>query len=186
MKIAANEKGVVLVFVLLLSVVALITTAGLLHMLARAGYVSGQQKRYNTALEAGRGGVEATLQVVADRGAVTIPLTNLVLGADLNTKLASPTGSWGGADNTSTINPAVNTTYDIRFDLGNYRIYSKIIDTVDGNSGADTGLLKAGVVNSGTGEVTVMNIPYLYTIEEMAETPGNASERAKLSVLYQY
>ena len=186
MKFDVNEKGVVLVFVLLLSVVAVITTAGLLHMLARAGYVSGQQKRYNTALEAGRGGVEATLQVVADRGAVTVPLTNLMLGADLNTKLGNPTGTWGGADNTSTINPTVNTSYDIRFDLGTYRIYSKIVDTVDGNSGADTGLLKAGVVNTGSGEVTVMNVPYLYTIEEMAETPGNASERAKLSLLYQY
>jgi len=182
-----NEKGVVLIFVLLLSVVALITTGGLLHMLARSGYVSGQQKRYNTALEAGRGGVEATLQVVADRGAVTVPLTNLVLGADLNTKLANPTVSWGmGVDSTSAINPAVNTSYDILFDLGTYRIYSKIVDTVDGNSGADTGLIKAGVVNSGTGEVTVMSVPYLYAIEELTETPGNASERAKLSVLYQY
>lgn len=187
MNLARNEKGVVLIFVLLLSVVALITIGGLLHMLARSGYVSGQQKRYNTALEAGRGGVEATLQVVADRGAVTVPLTNLVLGADLNTKLANPTGSWGmGVDSTSAINPTVNTSYDILFDLGTYRIYSKIVDTVDGNSGADTGLIKAGVVNSGSGEVTVMNVPYLYTIEELTETPGNASERAKLSVLYQY
>ena len=35
------------------------------------------------------------------------------------------------------------------------RIYSKIVDTVDGNSMADTGLLKSGVVNTGSGEVTV-------------------------------
>lgn len=187
MKLAGNEKGVVLVLVLLLSMVALITTAGLLHMLARSGFVSGQQKRYSTAVEAAKGGVEATIQVVVDNGAATIPLTNLVLGADLNTKLANPTGSWGmGVDNASTINPTVITSYDIRFDLGNYRIYSKIIDTVVGNSGEETGLLKAGVVNTGSGEVTVMNVPYLYTIEELTETPGNASERAKLSVLYQY
>jgi hypothetical protein len=186
MKIAANEKGVVLVFVLLLSLVAIITTAGLLHMLARSGYVSGQQKRYTTALEAAKGGLEATTQVVEDSGAATIPLTNLVLGADLNTKLTNPTGSWAGADSTSTIDPAVNTTYDIRFDLGNYRIYSKIVDTVVGNTGLDTGLLKNGVVNTGSGEVTVMNVPYLYTIEELTETPANASERAKLSVLYQF
>ncbi|HBX43180.1 MAG TPA: hypothetical protein DEH27_05040 [Deltaproteobacteria bacterium] len=187
MTLARNEKGVVIVFVLLLALVGLITIAGLLHMLARSGYVSGQQKRYNTALEAGRGGVEATLEVVADRGQDKMGLTNLVLGADLDTKLMSPTESWGmGVDSSSAINPAVNNSYDIRFDLGNYRIYTKIVDTVDGNSGADTGLLKAGVVNAGSGEVTVMNIPYLYTIEELTETPGNASERAKLSVLYQY
>lgn len=183
---ARNEKGVVLLFVLLLSVVALITVAGLLHMVARSGFVSGQQKRYSTALEAGKGGVEATLQVVVDRGAATVPLANLVLGADLGTKLDKPTGSWAGADTSSGIDPAVISSYDMRFDLGTYRIYSKIVDTVEGNSGADTGLVNTGVVNAGSGEIIVMNIPYLYTIEELTENPVNSSERAKLSVLYQY
>lgn len=187
METVRNEKGVALVFVLLLAVVGLITTAGILHMLIRGGFISGQQKRYHTAVDAGRGGVEATLQVVGDRGIDTMGLTNLVLGADLGTKLAGPTSTWGaGVDNTSTIDPAANTSYDMRFDLGAYRIYSKIVDTVDGNSGAGTGLLKAGVVNTGSGEVTVMNIPYLYTIEELAESQTNPSERSKISVLYQY
>lgn len=188
MKRLGNDRGVALIFVLLLAVVALITTAGLLYLVGRGGYLSGQQKRYHTALEAGRGGVQATLQVVGDRGIDTIGLTNVVLGADLGTKLANPTGAWMGADSSSTIDPAVNTTYDLRFDLGIYRIYSKIVDTVDGNSGADTGLLKIGVVNTGSGEVTVMNIPYLYTIEELSANPINPSttERAKISLLYQY
>lgn len=186
MNLARNEKGVVLVFVLLLSVVALITTAGLLHMLARSGFISGQQKRYSTALEAGKGGVEAVLQVVVDRGSPTVPLGNLVLGPDLDTKLEKPTGSWGGADSSSSIDPTVVSSYDMRFDLGDYRIYSKIVDTVDGNSGEDAGLVKTGVVNAGSGEITVMSIPYLYTIEELTENSVNASERVKLSVLYQY
>jgi hypothetical protein len=184
-----NDRGVALIFVLLLAVVALITTAGLLYILGKGGYISGQQKRYHTALEAGRGGVQATLQVVADRGIDTIGLTNVVLGANLGTKLANPTGTWAaGIDSSSTIDPNVNTTYDLRFDLGNYRIHSKIVDTVEGNSGADTGLLKAGVVNTSSGEVTVMNIPYLYTIEELSANQVNPSstERVKISVLYQY
>lgn len=189
MKRLGNDRGVALIFVLLLAVVALITTAGLLYILGKGGYLSGQQKRYNTALEAGRGGMQATLQVVGDRGIDTIGLTNVVLGADLGTKLANPTGAWApGIDDTSIIDPDVNTTYDLRFDLGTYRIYSKIVDTVDGNSGADTGLLKVGVVNTGSGEVTVMNIPYLYSIEELSANQVNPSttERVKISVLYQY
>ena len=182
-----NEKGVALILVLLLAAVALVTTAGILHMLAKGGFISGQQKRYSTAVEAVRGGVEATLQVVSDRGVDTMGLTNVVLGTSLGTKLANPTASWGGGvDNTSTINPAVSTTYDVRFDLGTHRIYSKIVDTVDGNSAADAGVLKVGVVNTGSGEVAVMNIPYLYTIEELAESQTNPSERAKISVFYQY
>ncbi|HEY5765436.1 MAG TPA: hypothetical protein VIS30_05355 [Candidatus Deferrimicrobiaceae bacterium] len=189
MKRLGNDRGVALVFVLLLAVVALISTAGLLYILGKGGYLSGQQKRYNTALEAGRGGVQATLQVVADRGIDTIGLTNVSIGTNLVTKLGSPTAAWGaGVDNSSMIHPEVNTTYDLRFDLGNYRVYSKIVDTVDGNSGADTGLIKPGVVNTGTGEVVVMNIPYLYTIEELAANQVNPSttERVKISVLYQY
>lgn len=156
MKILRNERGVALIFVLLLAVVALITTAGLLYIVGRGGYLSGQQKRYNTALEAGRGGVQATLQVVADRGIDTMGLTNVLIGGDLGTKLAGPTGTWGGGvDNTSMIDPLIPATYDLRFDLGTYRIYSKIVDTVDGNSGADTGLLKTGVVNTGSGKSVV-------------------------------
>ena len=71
-------------------------------------------------------------------------------------------------------------------DLGAYRVYSKIVDTVDGNSGADEGLLKTAVVNSGSGEVTVVSVPYLYTIEVLSQATANPTERSKLSVLYQY
>ena len=69
---------------------------------------------------------------------------------------------------------------------GRTRVYTKIVDTVDGNSGADEGLIKTGVVNSGSGEVTVVSVPYLYTIEVLSQSQTNATERSKLSVLYQY
>jgi len=182
-----NENGVALVLVLLLSAVALTSIAGLLYMLGSVGFVSGQQKRYHTALEAGRGGVEATLQVIADRGTSSVPLTNLFLGPNIGTKLSNATSTWGvGVDSTSTINPADNTTYDMRFDLGTYRIYSKIVDTVTGNSSVDEGLVNTGVVVDASGQVTVANIPYLYTAEELVQGQNNVSERSKLSVLYQY
>jgi hypothetical protein len=88
-------------------------------------------------------------------------------------------------------NPSTSTTYDLRFDLGTspyptYRVYAKIVDTVEGNSGGDEGLLKGGVVLVNTGEIAVLSIPYLYTIEVDAENRDNPSERAKLSILYQY
>jgi hypothetical protein len=67
-----------------------------------------------------------------------------------------------------------------------YTVYGKIVDTVDGNSGGDLGLIKGGVVNSNSGEVAVVSIPYLYTIELDVENAASRAERAKLSVLYQY
>ncbi|MDP2278589.1 MAG: hypothetical protein Q8K51_10245 [Nitrospirota bacterium] len=111
----------------------------------------------------------------------------------LAAKLNLPTACWSAAcDSSLTINPSLpdpNTTYDMRFNLGTttiYRVYAKIVDTVEGNSGGDEGLIKGGVVSSNTGEVTVQSKPYLYTIEIDAENPNNVDERAKLSVLYQY
>ena len=77
----------------------------------------------------------------------------------------------------------------MKFDLGTtttYRVYAKIVDTVEGNSGGDEGLVKGGVVLSSTGEVSVLSIPYLYTIELDAENPANPYERAKFSIIYQY
>jgi hypothetical protein len=70
--------------------------------------------------------------------------------------------------------------------LGAYTVYTKIVDTVEGNSGADEGLVKTAVVNAGSGEVTVVSVPYLYTIEILSQSTTNATERSKLSVLYQY
>jgi hypothetical protein len=67
-----------------------------------------------------------------------------------------------------------------------YAVYSKIVDTVEGNTGGDEGLLNCGVVCSNPGEVQVVKVPYLYTVEIDAENSTNVAERAKLSILYQY
>jgi hypothetical protein len=175
-----------MVFVLILAAVSLAMTLAMLLMVGTGSYVSGQQKRFRTAAEASQGGMEATFQLIASRGVQTTPFSNQVLNASLAPKLAGSTGTWGGLDTAMTIDPSVGTTYDMRIDLGVYRVYTKIVDTVDGNSGADEGLVKTAVVNSGSGEVTVVSVPYLYTIEVLAQTQTNSTERSKLSVLYQY
>ena len=178
-----------MVFVLILAAISLAMTLAMLIMVSRGSYVSGQQKRFRTAVEAGRGGMEAMFQMISSRGTVITPFPNQVLptAGALATKLAGPTAGWvGGLDSSSTIDPGVATSYDMRIDLGTYTVYTKIVDTVDGNSGADEGLIKTGVVNSGSGEVTVVSVPYLYTIEVLSQSTVNPTERSKLSVLYQY
>jgi len=189
MKHLRNEKGFAMVFVLILAAISLAMTLAMLIMVSRGSYVSGQQKRFRTAVEAGRGGMEAMFQMISSRGNVGTPFPGQALptvGA-LAAKLSGPTAGWtGGLDNSITIDPAVATSYDMSIDLGVYRVYTKIVDTVDGNSGADEGLIKTGVVNSGSGEVTVVSVPYLYTIEVLSQSTSNPTERSKLSVLYQY
>jgi len=113
----------------------------------------------------------------------------------LAAKLMTPTETWTNCDDTVSIDPNTACTtsscsYDMRFDLGTspnqYRVYAKIVDTVEGNSAPDYGLGGKGVVVSGSSEVVVVSMPYLYTMEMDAENTSNPSERAKLSILYQY
>jgi len=185
MKYLRNDKGFALVFVLVLAAICLVMTLAMLLMVSRGSFLSGQQMRFRTAVEAGLGGMEAMFQLISNRGNPDA-LYAMPNPAAVQTKLASSIGTWGGLDNASTINPAVATSYDMTIDLGSYRVYTKIVDTVDGNSGADEGLIKTAVVNAGSGEVTVVSVPYLYTIEVLSQSTTNPTERSKLSILFQY
>lgn len=210
-----NEKGIALVMVLVLSAIILVIMAGLIYMLTTGTQLSGMQKRYKTALEAGIGGADVLYQITALRGetsatgsllgelsvlnpVITTPnscitssiaaCTTMSSYTGIATKFNLPTECWAGCDSSLTIDPNNPTTYDMQFDFGTaptYRAYAKIVDTVEGNSGGNAGLIKGGVVHS-SGEINVASIPYLYTIEVDAQNQTNPAERAKLSILYQY
>lgn len=113
-------------------------------------------------------------------------------------KLTVPASCWSNCDSSFTVNPGSATTFDMKFDIGTdpvYTVYTKIVDRTDGNSGPSTSSLISSGVVSDQGGIPVVSYPYLYTIEvdaekkrtdaEIAANPS-ASERAKLSVLYQY
>lgn len=194
----ANEKGIALSIVLILSTIALAVIGGLIYMLTSGTQVSGVQKRYKTGLEAGIGGTNVSYDFIGTRGAAGIyTFSPGVTAACRTLKLNQHTANWDigttcpANSNAVAINPADNTSYDWTFQLGTapdpvYTVYGKITDTVEGNSGGEEGLLKGSVVSSGAGEITVMSMPYLYTIEIDAQNANNPAERAKLSVLYQY
>lgn len=193
-----NQRGIALSIVLILSTIALAITAGLIYMLTSGTQISGMQKRYKTSLEAGVGGSETAFEFIAARGDLT-ELTGLpyslspgISNACRTLKLNQGTANWNigttcpaNSDDVA-INSVDTTSYDWTFPFGTYTAYSKIVDTVVGNSGANEDLVKGGVVSSGAGEVTVVSMPYLYTIEIDAQNTANPAERAKLSVLYQY
>jgi len=100
----SNEKGIALVLVLVLSVIALAMTAALIFMLTSGTQISGAQRRYRTALEASIGGSDIMYQVIASRidnpvtlatefsflSSITVPTSQ----ACLNNKLLLATTSW--------------------------------------------------------------------------------------------
>jgi hypothetical protein len=189
-----GERGIALAMILVLSGIALAIMAGLVYMLTASSQVSGIQKRYRTALEAGEGGIDVMFKLIQVRGDSTaLPaLQAFSLPASaagcLTAKLNSSTTAWPAGCNTSiSIDPSTPSTYDMYFELGTtntYKVYSKIVTTVEGNSGGDAGLLKTGTVN--TGEIPVVSKPYLYELEVEAEAKTNPLERGKYSILYQY
>lgn len=207
-RIINSEKGVALLIVMIFSAIALGMMAGLIYMITSGTQISGMERRYKVALDAGMGGADVSYQIIAARGnsldaaltgplALTIPPSTCATAAPadctaigyytgLAAKLNLPTSCWSAGCNSSvSIDPLTATSYDMTFVLGSYSVFGKIVDTVVGNSGTDEGLLKDGTVNA-SGEITPMKIPYLYTVELDAESTANPSERAKLSVLYQY
>ncbi|MBI5408370.1 MAG: hypothetical protein HZA14_03285 [Nitrospirae bacterium] len=197
--ILRDNKGIALVMVLVLSLISLSIMSGLIYMVTSGTQVSGIEKRYSTALEAGKSAKDIAYQVFASRGdpfsteeAAWFNFNMIASPVCLTDKLNKATDNWDTAcDDSLAIIPGTYSTYDMSFDLGSdpnptYTVYTKIVDTVEGNSAADEGLIKTGVVLSNSGEVPVMHVPYLYTVEIEAENFNNPAERARLSVLYQY
>jgi hypothetical protein len=219
-RLLSTDQGIALVMVLILSAIALAIMAGLIYMLTTGTQISGMEKRYKTALEAGIGGADVIYQFIGMRGEqskvnnllgdlsslgplITTPATCqtnvaatlpdgtpcITIGnyTDLATKLNLPTACWTGCDSSLTITHGTPSTYDMSLNLGvstTYTAYAKIVDTVWGNTGEDEGLVDPGfppVPGS-----SVVPVPYLYTIEVDAQDTANPSERAKLSILYQY
>lgn len=192
MRLRRNEQGIALAIVMLLALVAVVLASAMLYMTARWAGITGMEKQYKTAYEAALGGTDVSFNFIGARGdnAMIDPTLGVTTSSDncVGDKLTKPTGLWRNTcDNTIVINPLVATSFDFRFDLGSYRVYSKIVDTVEGNSAASVGLETANsVANSGTGEVQVFQMPFLYTIEILSERAGNPAERSRVSVLYQY
>jgi len=86
MKFVRNEKGIALVSVLILSLIALSIIATLVYLVIQGTRFSGFFKRYETAREAGTGGAEITVGLINSRGKLPdvpgILLTSFPKGCD--------------------------------------------------------------------------------------------------------
>jgi len=210
-KMLSSEKGVVLIVVIVLSAVVFVIMTTLIYMITTGTQVSGLQKRYKTALEAGAGGSDIFYQFIALRGSGetdfinNLTTFNINLSSPPNTtctgvisgatytgftaKLMTPSPNWVNCDRALNIDTEAPSTYDVRVQLGTttrYNVYAKIVATVSGNTGGESTLLTKGVVSANSGEVTVSPVSSLYAIEAVAENNARRDERAKFSILYQY
>lgn len=203
MKRFSNEEGVALMMTLMVAAVALAVMGSLMSMMVMGTRISGLNKRFTTALEAGKGGQAVVLEYIGTRGVPDSDFTNAISWTRstgfsndcFGHKLNKATVDWDDTCDASTvIDVGDDTTYDFTFELGSYTIYSKIVNTIEGNTGPSetaSSFVTQGVVTAGggggSGTYDVVQVPYLYTIELDARRGVMAdSEKAKLSVLYQY
>jgi len=223
-----GEKGIALVMVLLLSLIALAFVSAMLFMITQGTRLSGAYRVFKSAEDASFGGTEIVQDYMSGKGDLYLPLltvtdfrcvcdtnsdgnvttndnhewkvsTNTDMGRSCRCdKLCTGHFDSGGASNwtvcaadDSSLDPTINS--DLQFTLGgNYDVFAKIVDTVEGNSdmgGLVTGggsLGGGGVVASNTGLISPPQNPYLYRIEVQAQAAVNVRERSRLSILYAY
>jgi hypothetical protein len=207
MKYLKNEDGIALITALMFTLICLAMVMTLMYYVLTATKMSAAQKKYRNSLEASYGGAEFVTKSIIPRlftnystGKISLAADfgdaatlGLVLGSDLQVKLANQRGLlWGSAS--TTVDP--KDSPDMIFTLkgqgtsGDFRVYSKIVDTVSGvglldESGID--YLDAGIGVAGTSTSTqTPRTPNMYTIEVQGEAAVNPKEKAALSVLYAY
>jgi hypothetical protein len=201
MRTLQNNHGIALVTALMMTLISLTMVMALLYVVTQGVRVSGQTKKYHTSLDAAYGGAEiivkdafpTILKNYSTVGLVTavntaFPLLNPQIPDPkcYQQKLTLATASWP-ASCSKTSNP--KSSPDLQLTLpsstGNpFTVYSKIVDTVPGNtdtSGID--LLGIGVTEQGS-MTSPMAIPYIYRVEIQGERSAGATTQANIEVLY--
>lgn len=208
MKYLKNDNGIALVTALLFTLLTLAMIMTLMYYVLSATKMSAAQKRYHNSLEASYGGAEFVTKTVIPRlfsdyttGKLSIKTDfgsgnlDLQLSDDsvLKAKMFKATGLWG-----STVSRTADpkSSPDFVFTLkgqnttGDFKVYSKIVDTIAGVGLIDTSgvdYLDAGIGVSGTSSSTqTPRTPNIYTVEVQGEAAVNPKEKAGLSVLYAY
>lgn len=208
MKRLRSQNGIALVTSLMLTLISLTIVMALLLLITQSTQVSGQFKRYKTALDATYGGTEIFAKDILPYilrnyssptlindvqsnftdsygGAVTSVLTTPNC---LQSKLTKATADWpAGCD----MSPTASNNPDISFKLqaasGNpYVVYSKIVDTTVGNSDVSGLQLEGSGVAEGSTVITPQHFPYIYRLEVQGQKEGNRSAQANIEVLYAY
>jgi len=213
---ARNEDGIALVTSLMLTMITLIMILSLLYLVTGGIQRSGANKRYKSALEASYGGANiamkdlvplvmqnysaanfiTTLQSAYNSagGATVVWSTNMSQWQKcIQTKLKNPTSQWGSRGYCSSVNSSQNPTISPDFQLTlpgtngtPFTVYSKIVDTVTGNTDVSgVSLLGSGVTESSS-YIAPQHYPYIYRIEVLAQRKQNPLEKSELSVLYGY
>lgn len=193
-----NEEGIALVTSLMLTLISLAIIMSLMYLMTSSIQRTGASKRYKTALEASYGGAELVVkdlipQILQNYSSVAgkYSLVNLQMNTPstcMNSKLRLSTSQWPAGCDTN-LNPRSNPDLQISLQGTNnqpFTVYSKIVDTVGGNTDVSGLQLEGAGVAESVPVITPQHYPIIYRLEVQAERSINASEHSNISVLYAY
>lgn len=181
-----NDRGIALVTAMILALIAMAIAVATIYMILQSTEVSGIKKRYTTALGASKGATEGTALLISLYGAIPSDMTGITTISNatcFEKKIVERRVNWGSCDTGQTIS---STSYDIKFDFGDYDAYGKIVDTIPGNTLVGESLEVKGVV-SGSQSGYIKNptvVPYMYKLEIRSEKTGNPQDSSDISALY--
>ena len=226
MRCIRNQKGVALITALMFTAISLVLCLGLLYIITVGIQTSGALKSYRTALDATYGGTEIMVKDLVNTSfgyndylsvnvGATFPdylkskmgllASSATVSDCMNQHLTLPRTQWSATCKDTTLEPTKNpdVTFELNATSGSpYKVYTKIVDTMErkflvldgttqktvvmaGNSDTSTLSLEGGSTTEG-GQVTVPHYPYVYRIEIQGERKQNPLEKANVSVMYAY
>jgi hypothetical protein len=188
----------------MLTLISLAIIMSLMYLMTLGIQRTGATKRYKTALEASYGGTELVVKdmipyimrnysspvlinsVQSDYAGVSA--TVMTTQQCLQAKLTNSTDKWPAACSAA-LSPKLLPDLQLALPGTNnqpFTIYSKIVDTVAGNTDISGIQLEGGGVAESSPVITPQHFPYVYRIEVQAERATNAVEKSNISVLYAY
>lgn len=205
MRYLRNEKGVALVMALVFAMVGLAIVSAMMFMITQGTMMSGYNRQFRSADEAGLGAAPVAIEYITGNGTPPAAIDLQFNAGDpanpqqpcLNQKLTLSRGSWGtsatgwtlcGGYDILDLDVAANADLIYRLPGDNnrqYRVYTKIIDTVKGNTeGGGRDQMGGQAVTYSSGEITPPSLPSIYRVEIQAEDRDDPRERSKYTLLY--
>jgi len=205
-RILAKKDGIALVTALMLTLISLTIVLSVMYLIAQSIQQTGANKRYKTALEASYGGTDVLMKEIVPLILKDFASTPAALVTDLegtysmvNLKVLAPaqclkdkltlgTDAWGLGCR-QLVNPKASSDMSFQLQASGgqpYTVYTKVVDTIFGNSDTSGLQLEGAGVAESTSVISPQHVPFVYRIEVQAEKANNATEQANMSILYAY
>ena len=199
-----NNEGIALVTSLMLTLISLTIVMALFYVITQGIQVSAQTKKYRTSLDASYGGAEIMVKDIlpvimqnyssaslVSNTVSTFSSVGLQFLADqscFQKKLTNPTASWpAGCSSTAEPKKSPDIAITLQSATGNpFIVYSKIVDTIPGNSDTSGLQLEGSGVAESSSVLTPQSFPYIYRMEIQGERQSNSTTQANIEVLYAY